>query len=151
MFRGVNAINMDVKGRLAIPARYRQVLRERCNGAMVATIDTDDFCLLIYPLDEWELIERKIETLPSLHPVTRRIQRLLIGHATDVELDGNGRILIPPLLRDYAGLEKHAILLGQGRKFELWDEGCWNLRRDQYLKEVSEATDIPVELQSLSL
>ena len=143
MFRGVTAISLDVKGRL--------VLRERCNGALVVTIDTDDACLLIYPLDEWELIERKIETLPSLHPVTRRIQRLLIGHATDVELDGNGRILIPPLLRDYAGLDKHAILLGQGKKFELWDEGCWNLRRDQYLKEVSEATDIPVELQSLSL
>ena len=151
MFRGVNAIRIDVKGRLAIPARYRQVLRERCNGALVATIDTDESCLLIYPLDEWELIERKIAALPSLHPITRRIQRLLIGHATDVELDGNGRILIPPLLRDYAGLEKHAILLGQGRKFELWDESCWNLRRDQYLKEVSEATDIPVELQSLSL
>ena len=151
MFRGVNAIKIDVKGRLAIPARYRQVLCERCNGALVATIDTDESCLLIYPLDERELIERKIAALPGLHPVTRRIQRLLIGHATDVELDGNGRILIPPLLRDYAGLEKHAILLGQGRKFELWDEGCWNLRRDQYLKEVSEATDIPVELQSLSL
>ena len=149
MFRGVNAIKIDVKGRLAIPARFRQVLRER--GALVATIDTDESCLLIYPLDEWELIERKIAALPSLHPVTRRIQRLLIGHATDVELDGHGRILIPPLLRDYAGLERHAILLGQGRKFELWDEGCWNLRRDQYLKEVSEATDIPVELQSLSL
>ena len=151
MFRGVSAIKIDVKGRLAIPARFRQVLRERGNGALVATIDTDEPCLLIYPLDEWELIERKIAALPSLHPVTRRIQRLLIGHATDVELDGHGRILIPPLLRDYAGLEKHAILLGQGRKFELWDEGCWNQRRDQYLKEVSETTDIPVELQSLAL
>lgn len=151
MFRGVNAINMDVKGRLAIPARYRQILRERCNGALVATIDTDEPCLLVYPLDEWELIERKIAALPALHPVTRRIQRLLIGHATDVELDGNGRILIPPLLRDYAGLEKRTILLGQGKKFELWAEDCWNQRRDQYLKEVSEATDIPVELQSLSL
>lgn len=151
MFRGVNAINMDVKGRLAIPARYRQVLRDRCDGALVATIDTDEPCLLIYPLDDWESIERKIEALPSLHPVTRRIQRLLIGHATDVELDGSGRILIPPLLRDYAGLEKRTVLLGQGKKFELWAEDCWNQRRDQYLKEVSEATDIPVALQSLSL
>ena len=151
MFRGVNAINMDAKGRLAIPARYRQVLRERCDGALVATIDTDEPCLLIYPLDDWELIEQKIAALPSIHPVTRRIQRLLIGHATDVELDGSGRILIPPLLRDYAGLEKRTILLGQSKKFELWAEDCWNQRRDLYLKEVSEATDIPVELQSLSL
>ncbi|WP_257263061.1 division/cell wall cluster transcriptional repressor MraZ [Endozoicomonas sp. ONNA2] len=151
MFRGVNAINMDAKGRLAIPARYRQVLRDRCDGALVATIDTDEPCLLIYPLDEWELIQQKIEALPSFHPMTRRIQRLLIGHATDVELDGNGRILIPPLLRDYAGLEKRSILLGQGKKFELWDEGCWNERRDQYLKEASESEEVPMELQSLSL
>ncbi|MFK0572879.1 division/cell wall cluster transcriptional repressor MraZ [Endozoicomonas sp.] len=151
MFRGVNAINLDAKGRLAIPARYRQVLRDRCDGALVATIDTDERCLLIYPLDEWELIQQKIEALPSFHPMTRRIQRLLIGHATDLELDGNGRILIPPLLRDYAGLEKRSILLGQGKKFELWDENCWNECRDQYLKEASESEDIPVELQSLSL
>ncbi|WP_422461833.1 division/cell wall cluster transcriptional repressor MraZ [Endozoicomonas sp. ALB115] len=151
MFRGVNAINLDAKGRLAIPARYRQVLRDRCRGALVATIDTDEPCLLIYPLDEWELIQQKIEALPSFHPMTRRIQRLLIGHATDVELDGNGRILIPPLLRDYAGLEKRSILLGQGKKFELWDERCWNERRDQYLKEASESEEIPMELQSLSL
>ncbi|WP_257296417.1 division/cell wall cluster transcriptional repressor MraZ [Endozoicomonas sp. YOMI1] len=151
MFRGVNAINLDAKGRLAIPARYRQVLRDRCDGALVATIDTDEPCLLIYPLDEWELIQQKIEALPSFHPMTRRIQRLLIGHATDVELDGNGRILIPPLLREYAGLEKRSILLGQGKKFELWDESCWNERRDQYLKEASESEEIPMELQSLSL
>lgn len=151
VFRGVNAINLDAKGRLAIPARYRQVLRDRCGGALVATIDTDEPCLLIYPLDEWELIQQKIEALPSFHPMTRRIQRLLIGHATDVELDGNGRILIPPLLRDYAGLEKRSILLGQGKKFELWDEHCWNERRDQYLKEASESEEIPMELQSLSL
>ncbi|MGB1270641.1 MAG: division/cell wall cluster transcriptional repressor MraZ [Endozoicomonas sp.] len=151
MFRGVNAINLDAKGRLAIPTRYRQVLRGRCEGALVATIDTDEPCLLIYPLDEWELIQQKIEALPSFHPMTRRIQRLLIGHATDIELDGSGRILVPPLLRDYAGLEKKSILLGQGKKFELWDEGCWTERRDQYLKEASEAEEVPVELQSLSL
>ena len=151
MFRGVNAINLDAKGRLAIPTRYRQVLRERCGGNLVATIDTDEPCLLIYPLDEWEAIERKIEALPSFHPMTRRIQRLLIGHATDLELDGNGRILVPPLLRRYASLEKHSILLGQGKKFELWDESCWNERRNQYLQEANETDSIPAELQSLSL
>ena len=151
MFRGVNAINLDAKGRLAIPTRYRQVLRERCHGNLVATIDTDEPCLLIYPLDEWEAIQQKIEALPSFHPMTRRIQRLLIGHATDLEMDGNGRILVPPLLRNYANLQKHSILLGQGRKFELWDEGCWNERRNQYLKEANETDEVPVELQSLSL
>ena len=151
MFRGVNAINLDTKGRLAIPTRYRQVLRDRCAGRVVATIDTDEPCLLIYPLDEWEGIQQKIEALPSFHPMTRRIQRLLIGHATDLDLDGSGRVLVPPLLRDYAGLEKRCILLGQGKKFELWDEGCWNERRDQYLKETSDMEETPVELQSLSL
>ena len=151
MFRGVNAINLDAKGRMAIPTRYRQVLLDRCAGSLVATIDTEEPCLLIYPLDEWEGIQQKIEALPSFHPMARRIQRLLIGHATDLELDRNGRILVPPLLRDYAGLERRCILLGQGKKFELWDEGCWSDRRDQYLKEANDSEETPVELQSLSL
>lgn len=151
VFRGVSAINLDAKGRLAMPVRYRQVLRDRCDGILVVTIDTDEHCLLIYPLDEWEPIQRKIEALSSFHPMTRRIQRLLIGHATDLELDGNGRILIPPLLRDYAGLEKHTILLGQGKKFELWDKQKWSERRDHYLQEANESQETPMELQSLSL
>ena len=151
MFRGVNAINLDAKGRLAIPTRYRQLLRDRCDGSLVATIDTDEPCLLIYPLDEWETIQQKIEALPSFHPMTRRIQRLLIGHATDLDIDGNGRILVPPLLRDYAGLEKRCILLGQGKKFELWSESGWGECRDQYLQEASASSETPEELQSLSL
>ncbi len=151
MFRGVNAINLDAKGRMAIPTRYREVLKDCCAGSLVATIDTDELCLLIYPLDEWEAIQAKIEALPSFHPMTRRIQRLLIGHATDVDMDTNGRVLVPPLLRDYAGLEKRCILLGQGKKFELWDENRWSQRRDDYLQEASKSGEIPVELQSLSL
>ncbi len=151
MFRGVNAINLDAKGRLAIPTRYRQLLLDRCDGSLVATIDTDEPCLLIYPLDEWETIQKKIEALPSFHPMTRRIQRLLIGHATDLDIDGSGRILVPPLLRDYAGLEKRCILLGQGKKFELWNEGSWGNCRDQYLQEASASSETPEELQSLSL
>ena len=151
LFRGVNAINLDAKGRLAIPTRYRQVLRDRYDGCLVATIDTEESCLLIYPIDEWEIIQKKIEVLPSFHPMTRRLQRLLIGHATDLDVDNGGRILISPPLRDYAGLGKRCILLGQGKKFELWDEARWEERRDQYLQEASASGDIPVELQSLSL
>lgn len=151
MFRGVNAINLDAKGRLAIPTRYRQVLKDRCEGSLVATIDTDEPCLLIYPQDEWEAIQAKIEALPSFHPMTRRIQRLLIGHATDIDMDGSGRVLVPPLLRDYAGMDKRCILLGQGKKFELWDEAYWNQRRDDYLHEASGSAEVPAELQSLSL
>ncbi|MBU2707327.1 division/cell wall cluster transcriptional repressor MraZ [Zooshikella marina] len=151
MFRGVNAISLDAKGRLAIPSRYREVLSSHCNGSLVATIDTEEPCLLIYPIDEWEEIQAKIEALPSFNPVARRIQRLLIGHATDLEIDGSGRVLIPPLLRDYAGLEKKVILLGQGKKFELWSELRWSERRDAYLAEASQGSEMPDELQSLSL
>lgn len=151
MFRGVNAINLDAKGRLAIPARYRQLLQAHCQGCLVATIDTDEACLLIYPLNEWEEIQQKIEALPSFHPMTRRIQRLLIGHATDLEMDASGRILVPPLLRDYAGLEKHCILLGQGKKFELWNASTWDACRHQYLLEASACGEKPEGLQSLSL
>lgn len=151
MFRGVSAINMDAKGRLAIPIKHREKLLSRCGGELVATIDTEEPCLLIYPIDEWEGIQAKIEALPSFNPVARRIQRLLIGHATDLEIDGNGRVLIPPLLRDYASLEKKTILLGQGKKFELWSESLWAERRDQYLAEASGGNSMPVELESLSL
>ncbi len=151
MFRGVNAINLDAKGRLAIPTRYRQSLRDQCGGQVVATIDTDEPCLLIYPLPAWNAIQEKIEALPSFHPMTRRIQRLLIGHATDLDMDSQGRILLPPLLREYAGLTKKTMLLGQGKKFELWDEARWADRRDQYLDEASNAEETPLELQTLSL
>ncbi|WP_461537786.1 division/cell wall cluster transcriptional repressor MraZ [Spongorhabdus nitratireducens] len=151
MFRGVNAINLDAKGRLAIPTRYRQCLLEQSEGQLVATIDTDEPCLLIYPLPAWNAIQEKIEALPSFHPMTRRIQRLLIGHATDLVMDAQGRILLPPLLREYAGLTKKTMLLGQGRKFELWDEACWMKRRDEYLDEASSADETPLELQTLSL
>ncbi|MDP0562313.1 MAG: division/cell wall cluster transcriptional repressor MraZ [Candidatus Endonucleobacter sp. (ex Gigantidas childressi)] len=151
MFRGVNAVNLDAKGRLAIPTRYRQILRDSCGGGLVVTVDTDEPCLLIYPLNEWNIIQKKIEVLPSFHPMTRRIQRLLIGHATDIDMDGSGRILIPPLLRDYADFEKQCILLGQGKKFEVWDETRWAECRDKYLQDAAVLGNIPGELQSLSL
>jgi len=120
VFRGVNGINIDVKGRIAIPTRYRERLQES-RSCVVLTIDTEEKCLLLYPLTAWEDIEAKLAQLPSFNPAARRIQRLLIGHATEAELDSHGRILLPPLLREYAGLSKHAMLVGQGKKFELWD------------------------------
>lgn len=151
VFRGVNTINLDTKGRMAVPTRYRERLVDRCQGQMVVTIDTEERCLLIYPLPEWEDIQRKIESLPSFNPAARRIQRLLIGHATDIELDTNGRLLLSQPLRDYAQLGKKAVLLGQGNKFELWSEECWTERRDDYLDQVEELGQLPEDLQSLSL
>lgn len=150
MFRGVNNINLDAKGRLAIPVKYRDFLLTHCNGEMVVTIDTDERALLIYPRPEWEDIERKVQALPSFNPASRRVQRLLIGHATDLQLDGSGRILIPPPLRLYATLDKKTVMLGQGNKLELWSEEHWVNRRDAWLDDQS-GLELPPELETLSL
>jgi MraZ protein len=151
VFRGLSAVNLDVKGRLAIPMKYRQLLVDLCAGRLVATIDTEERCLLIYPVDEWEVIQAKIEALPSFNPSARRIQRLLIGHATDIEMDANGRILLSQPLREYAQLDKETILLGQGKKLELWSKDLWNSRRDDYIAEVNAPEVLPDELLNLSL
>ena len=151
MFRGLSAVNLDAKGRLAIPMKYRQLLVDLCAGRLVATIDTEERCLLIYPEGEWYLIQAKIEALPSFNPSARRIQRLLIGHATDIELDANGRILLSQPLREYAQLDKETVLLGQGKKLELWSKDLWNSRRDDYIAEVNSPDALPDELLNLSL
>jgi len=151
MFRGANKITLDAKGRLAMPTRYRERIMERSNGRLIATVDRSDRCLLIYPLPEWEEIEAKLRALPTLHPVARKLQRLMIGHATDVDLDSSGRMLVPPALREYAVLTKTAMLVGQGNRFELWDETQWTESREQWLKVDESAEDLPPELSSLSL
>lgn len=135
---------------MAIPARYRDALQSLCNGSLVATIDVEDKCLFIYPFPEWQKIETQIAALPTFNPATRKLQRLLIGHARELELDGNGRILIPPELRAYAQLDKKVVLVGQAHRFELWDGDNWNQRREQWL-EASTDLIIPEEMQSLSL
>ena len=152
MFRGVNGINIDAKGRIVIPTRYRERLQEDGRSCIVLTIDTEENCLLLYPLSSWEEIENKLAQLPSFNPAARRIQRLLIGHATEAELDSHGRILMPPLLREYASLDKRAMLVGQGKKLEIWDEAHWEARRTQWLNEESNIESaLPDEVKSLSL
>jgi MraZ protein len=105
---------------------------------------------LIYPLNEWELIEEKIEALPSFNPTTRRIQRLLIGHATDVEVDANGRLMIATPLREYAELGKKVVMIGQGKKFELWDEERWNKCRNEWVSDKTDG-ELPAALAELTL
>ncbi len=151
MFRGVQHINMDAKGRLAMPARQREPLLTQCEGQLVATIDTQSRCLFIYPLPEWERIEREIQELPALNPAVKRFQRLVIGYATDLELDSNGRLLLPAPLRDYAGLEKKLVLVGQGKKLELWAEELWLAEREQALEESGPDAELPEELMTLTL
>ena len=149
MLRGASQINLDAKGRLSIPSRYRAQLQETCQGQVIITVDKD-YCLLIYPLHEWEEVERKLNRLPNLNKQARRLQRLMIGYASEVEMDGNGRLLLPKELRAFAGLEKQVVLLGQGNKFELWDEARWNENRDAWLAEESEGP-LEGELETLSL
>ena len=152
MFRGINVVNVDNKGRMAMPARFRQSLMEETNGQLILTIDTEQRCLLLYPLATWEEIEKKIAALPSFHAATRRIQRLLIGHATEVTLDAHGRILLPALLRDYAAIDKEVIVLGQGNKFEVWSKNGWESSRDNWLATGNTNNELmPEELKSISL
>jgi len=98
MFHGANKLTVDIKGRMVMPTRYRERLLESCGGKLILTVDKDQ-CLLLYPLPKWEEIERKLMALPSLNPQARRLQRLMVGHATDLDLDSHGRLLIPPELR----------------------------------------------------
>jgi MraZ protein len=151
MFRGITSIAIDPKGRMALPARYRDALSQQVEG-LVVTIDTEETCLLLYPMDEWQRIESSLQRLPSFNPAARRIQRLLIGHATDVAIDAQGRILLPLELRTYASLQKHAVLIGQGNKFEIWDDGLWQTKRATWLEEESSHVDeLPDEMKTFSL
>lgn len=150
VFRGANKVTLDAKGRMVMPTRYRERLAERSAGRLVVTIDRDQ-CLLLYPLPDWEEIERKLMRLPTLNLQARRLQRLMVGHATEVELDGHGRLLLPPQLRDFGSLTRDVMLIGQGNRFELWDEARWNERRDEWLKEEELPAGLSAELESLSL
>jgi MraZ protein len=150
MFRGANKLTLDAKGRLVMPTRYRERLQERCGGKLVVTVDKDQ-CLLVYPIPDWEEIERKLMKLPSFDPRARRLQRLMVGHATELDLDAQGRVLLPPNLREFASLTRDAVLIGQGPRFELWDEEKWNQRRDEWLASEESATDLSAELEALSL
>jgi MraZ protein len=148
LFRGVTALTIDSKGRLAMPARYREVLQLRAGGKLVVTADSAS-CLLIYPAPDWEPIQARLMSLSSFNPRTRDLQRLLVGNASDVELDGAGRILLPAPLRKFAGLDKDVALVGQGMRFELWDEAKWETQMDQSI--ALNENGIPPELEGFSL
>jgi MraZ protein len=150
MFRGVQYINLDAKGRMAVPARQREQLSVICEGQLVMTVDTQSNCLAIYPLSEWERIERDVQALPALNPAVKRFQRLVLGYASDLQLDGNGRVLLPSALREYARLERRAVLVGQGNKLELWSEELWQRECEAALNADSTG-ELPAELMQLNL
>ncbi|MEQ9022494.1 MAG: division/cell wall cluster transcriptional repressor MraZ [Pseudomonadales bacterium] len=150
MFRGIHSINMDAKGRMSVPARFRDQLLSVCGGQVVVTIDPNTKNLALYPLPRWEEIQEKIEALPSINPQARRLQQLFIGHASDLDMDGNGRILLPPMLRRYAELEKGLVLLGQGQKIEIWSEALWETRFEDIQNMSDGLEELPEEMRSLS-
>ncbi|MEO7557800.1 MAG: division/cell wall cluster transcriptional repressor MraZ [Gammaproteobacteria bacterium] len=154
MFRGINSLSLDVKGRMAIPSRYRERLLVDANSQLIITINPDpgNPCLWLYPLPVWEAVEHILDGLPSLDKAAQKIRRLLIGHATECELDGQGRLLVPPPLRAMAKLDKQIALVGQGKKFEIWDEVTWMERRDKWMAEdTKDYMELSDDLKNLSL
>ena len=134
-----------------LPTRYREQVTLETQGRLVVTMVDPDECLLVYPLAQWEQVERKLMNPSSQHPLTLGLQRLMLGQAADVELDAHGRFLVPPELRAGVRLERHAMLLGQGRHFELWDEMRWSEWRTQWLKNQKASSELASLLGQLSL
>ncbi len=132
-FKGISIVTVDSKGRMAMPSRYRDILAKECKGSLVITVDRDG-CLLIYPQNVWEGIEKQLLDLPSMDKYSRFIQRLVLGHATECDLDGQGRLLLPSALREMGGIEQgNVVLLGQGNKFELWNQEKWTDRCNSWM------------------
>ena len=151
MLRGVSQVSLDAKGRFAVPQRYREALSngEASQGARLIMTADPSRCLLLYSLADWEPIQERLMALSSFNAQTRAMQRLLVGHADDVEMDAAGRLLIPPALRQYAGLDRHIVLVGQGKKFEIWDDARWNEQTVQALS--FRDGGLPPELEGFSL
>ena len=150
MFFGETAINLDAKGRLAIPMRYRESLAEQCENRMVLTYSAfDSGSLWLQPEKTWERVRDEVMALPSFNPNHRALQRRLVGSATAVEPDGSGRILLPPSLRQVAGLEKRVVMLGMGNRFEIWNENTLNAKRIEEESNLDEQAS--AEMASLVL
>jgi len=147
----VTHLALDAKGRFAIPGKHRIALTGALDGAERTLIVTADpsRCLLIYPRATWEPIQARLMALSSFNEEIRGLQRLLVGHADEVDMDGAGRVLVPPALRQYAALEHRIVLVGQGNKFELWDEAKWNEQTARAIR--FPAGGLPSELDGFSL
>ena len=138
VFKGCNKISLDVKGRLTLPTRCRDGLVEADGNTVVVTIDLREVCLLMYPATAWAAVEAMLTALPNLDEHYRRMQRLVLGHATEVEVDSAGRLVLPPDLREYAGLDRRLALVGQANKLEVWSEESWDARRADWRRVAGE-------------
>ena len=130
MYFGETAINLDAKGRLAIPMRYRDSIQDACEGRLVLTYSAfDNGALYLYPEEFWEQVRDDVMKLSTFDSRHRSMQRKLVGSASAVEPDANGRIQLPQTLRQVAGLEKKVVLLGMGKRFEIWNENVLATKR----------------------
>jgi len=148
MFRGATSLNLDAKGRLAVPSRHRDALFTESAGRVVLTAHPHR-CLLLYPQPAWEPIQAKIMSLSSFDRQSSAMQRLLVGYAEDIDLDSAGRLLVSPALRDFAGLDKQAMLVGQGSHFELWSMDGWKAQLEKVM--AGDGVELPAELEGFSL
>jgi len=151
MFRGISTISIDPKGRLAMPSKYRDSIVETAAGQIVVTVDHTDKCLLVYPMDQWVKVEQTLMSLPNMNRRVRNMQRLILGHAAELELDAQARILLPAPLREYASLDKRAVLVGQANKLELWDADIWDVARESWLLEAQEDNEANEVLNQVSM
>ena len=148
MFRGATSLNLDVKGRLAVPSKHRDELQAQRAGNLVLTAHPHG-CLLLYPQPAWEPIQAKMMALSSFDKQSSALQRLLVGYAEDITLDSAGRLLVSPSLREFAGVEKQAMLVGQGSHFELWNMDAWRAQLERVMS--GDEMDLPPELEGFSL
>lgn len=152
MFRGASAITLDSKHRITIPTKYRDDLVADCGRKMVCTVDIQHPCLLLYPLPEWEEIELKLCGLSSMNKQERLFQQIILGNASDCEMDKNGRLLISGPLRQHASLDKNIMLVGQLNKFEIWSESAWQAQMQQGISKIqSGEIELTERLLDLSL
>lgn len=153
MFKGSHPVTIDAKGRFAIPASYRQSLRDDCGGRMAVTQHWDG-CLLVYPYPEYLKFEQQLLAQPSLNPAVRETQRFFLGSAKDVDMDRQGRLLLPSHLRSHAQLATRGMLVGMGQLFELWDENKWDERNVETGKRLAQQAangELPDALMGISL
>ncbi len=151
VFRGFDSLNMDSKGRLALPGRYHERVEERCQGRFVVTVDLHEACLVIYPLPEWELIEKAFNALPGSDKTLALLRRRIVGYATEIQMDNSGRLLISPELREFAALEKEVVLAGQGKKCELWNRSAWEAINAKALSADFSSAQLAQAIDSLAL
>lgn len=145
-FHGAAVITLDAKGRVAIPTRHREALLDGADS-LVLTAHPEG-CVLIYPETAWEPVRARVESFPAFNPQASWWKRLLLGFEEHVKPDGSGRVLLSPALRLHARLERDAMMVGQGRYFELWDSGVWNAKLGQAL---AGAATPPAGIEDFSL